>query len=207
MNTRSFAFKRGLMTARSRYQGFSLVTVMIILVVVSLLGVAASQMVLLSERSARYDRDWQIAFQAAEAALLDAEFDIRGPNASGAARLGTFSSTSQLGFSTGCSAGTSDRGLCLPAASGKPVWYTVDFTNESGTANTVQFGEFTGRTLAFGTAGIQPAMRPRYIIEAVPDLSPGGNANVQKILYRVTAMGFGPRKETQAVVQMFFRKE
>ena len=28
-----------------------------------------------------------------------------------------------------------------------------------------------------------------------------------KYLYRVTAMGFGPRKETQAVVQMYFRKE
>lgn len=206
MNSRSFAFKCGLATTHCRHQGFSLVTVMIILVVVSLLGVAASQMVLLSERSARYDRDWQIAFQAAEAALLDAEFDIRGPNTSGSARLTSFTSTGLLGFSSGCSTGT-DRGLCLPAASGKPVWYTVDFTNEATNANTAQFGEFTGRTLAFGTAGIQPAMRPRYIIEAVPDLSPGGNANVQKLLYRVTAMGFGPRKETQAVVQMYFRKE
>lgn len=206
MKTPSFASKSGLSPARPRYQGFSLVTVMIILVVVSLLGVAASQMVLLSERSARYDRDWQIAFQAAEAALLDAEFDIRGPNTSSSARLAAFTSTGLLGFSSGCSTGT-DRGLCLPAASGKPVWYTVDFTNESGSANTAQFGEFTGRTIAFGATGIQPAMRSRYIIEAVPDLSPGGNANVQKLLYRVTAMGFGPRKETQAVVQMYFRKE
>ena len=203
MNTRFFAFKGGLSTARSRHQGFSLVTVMIILVVVSLLGVAASQIVLLSERSARYDRDWQIAFQAAEAALLDAEFDIRGP---GGSRAATFTPTSQLGFSTGCSTGA-DRGRCLPAATGKPVWYTVDFTNEAANANTAQFGEFTGRALASGTAGIQPAMRPRYIIEAIPDLSPGGNANAPKFLYRVTAMGFGPRKETQAVVQMYFRKE
>lgn len=196
----------GWSATRARYRGFSLVTVMIILVVVSLLGVAASQMVLLGERSARYDRDWQIAFQAAEAALLDAEFDIRGPNTSGTARIATFTPTGLLGFSAGCSTGT-DRGLCLPAATGKPVWYTVDFTNESSTAVTAQFGEFTGRTLAYGTVGIQPAMRPRYIIEAVPDLTPGGNANVQKLLYRVTAMGFGPRKETQAVVQMYFRKE
>ena len=206
MTTPSFTPKGGLSAARSRYQGFSLVTVMIILVVVSLLGVAASQMVLLSERSARYDRDWQIAFQAAEAALLDAEFDIRGPNTSGSARLATFTSTGLLGFSAGCSTGT-DRGLCLPATTGKPVWYNVDFTNESANAVTAQFGEFTGRTLAYGTAGIQPALRPRYIIEAVPDLTPGGSANVQKLLYRVTAMGFGPRKETQAVVQMYFRKE
>ena len=206
MITRPFVFKRATAAARFGQQGFSLVTVMIILVVVSLLGVAASQMVLLSERSARYDRDWQIAFQAAEAALLDAEFDIRGPNTNSAQRLATFSSTSQLGFSTGCGTGT-DRGLCLPSATSKPIWYNVDFTDESSTAKTAQFGEFTGRTLASGAAGIQPALRPRYIIEAVPDASPGGAADVPKILYRVTAMGFGPRKETQAVVQMFFRKE
>jgi len=188
------------------HQGFSLVTVMIILVVVSLLGAAASQMVLLGERSARYDRDWQIAFQAAEAALIDAEFDIRGPNTSGSTRVATFTSTGLLGFSAGCSTGA-DRGLCLPASAGKPVWYNVDFTDESANAKTVQFGQFTDRVLAYGNSGIQPAMRPRYIIEAVPDLNPGGSANVQEFLYRVTAMGFGPRKETQAVVQMYFRKE
>ena len=190
----------------ARYRGFSLVTVMIILVVVSLLGVAASQMVLLGERSARYDRDWQIAFQAAEAALLDAEFDIRGPNTSASTRVPAFSATSVLGFNAGCGTGT-DRGLCLPTTSGKAVWYGLDFTDESANAKTVQFGEFTGRSLSTGNAGVQSAMRPRYIIEAVPDLNPGGSASVQKVLYRVTAMGFGPRKETQAVVQMYFRKE
>ncbi len=190
----------------ARHRGFSLVTVMIILVVVSLLGVAASQMVLLGERSARYDRDWQIAFQAAEAALIDAEFDIRGPNSSTSSRVPAFTATSLLGFTAGCGTGT-DRGLCLPTTSGKAIWYGVDFTDESANAKTVQFGEFTGRALATGNTGVQSAMRPRYIIEAVPDLNPGGSANVQKVLYRVTAMGFGPRKETQAVVQMYFRKE
>lgn len=206
MKTLFFLPKGRWSRTRVKHQGFSLITVMIILVVVSLLGVAASQMVLLSERSSRYDRDWQIAFQAAEAALIDAEFDIRGPNTSGSARLASFTSTGLLGFSAACSTGT-DRGLCLPAATGKPIWYTVDFTDESASAVTVQFGEFTGRSFANGVAGIQPAMRPRYIIEAIPDLTPGGNANIQKLLYRVTAMGFGPRKETQAVVQMYFKKE
>lgn len=201
MNTSSFHSRHRAPAAR--HQGFSLVTVMIILVVVSLLGAAASQMVLLGERSARYDRDWQIAFQAAEAALIDAEFDIRGPAGT---RMATFTSTSLLGFSAGCSTGT-DRGLCLPSTAGKAVWYSVDFTDESANANTVQFGEFTGRTLAYGNTGVQPALRPRYIIEAVPDMTPGSSANLQKILYRVTAMGFGPRKETQAVVQMYLRKE
>lgn len=193
--------------SRPRQQGFSLIMVLIIMVIVSMLGVAASQLVLLGERSTRYERDYQIAFQSAEAALLDAEFDIRGPNTSASKRIDSFSNTSLLGFTDGCGTGI-DRGLCLPTvAPAKPAWYNVDFTDKSATAKTVQFGEFTGRTLPTGDVGVQPAQLPRYIIEPVPDLSPGSSAGAQKILFRVTAMGFGPRQDTQAVLQMVFRKE
>lgn len=195
------------MTAR-RHNGFSMITVLIIMVVVSLLGIAATKMVMQTERSSRYDRDWQIAWQAAEAALLDAEFDIRGPNSNAASRVASFSPTSVLGFTDGCGSSTADRGLCMPAASSaKPVWYQVDFTDTSATAKTVQFGEFTGRSYANGSTGVRPALLPRYIIEVLPDQAPGTSASTPKFLYRVTAMGFGPRKETQAVLQMVFRKE
>lgn len=189
-------------------RGFSLIVVLIILVIVSMLGVAASQLVLQSERSARFDRDWQVAFQAAEAALMDAEFDIRGPNASAAKRVANFSASSVLGFTDGCGTGV-DRGLCVPSVDPvKPVWYAVDFTNaDPATAKTVGYGDFTGRTFSVGTTGIRPEKLPRYIVEALPDLSPGSSANVPRILYRVTAMGFGPKTETQAVVQMVIRKE
>lgn len=190
-----------------RQRGFSLVTTLILLVVVTVLGVGASQIVLMSERATRFDRDTQIAFQAAEAALLDAEFDIRGPNASANQRIATFTSSSGLGFIDGCGTGTA-RGLCMPAADGqKPVWYTVDFTDESSSAKTVKFGDFTGRTFATGSTGIRPETPPRYIIEAIPDTAGGRSASAQKTLFRVTAMGFGPRKETQVVLQMIFRKE
>jgi len=189
-----------------RARGFSLVVVLIILGIVSLLGVAATQMTLLTERSSRYDRDWQIAYQSAEAALLDAEFDIRGPNTSAGKRVSNFNATGLLGFADGCGTGT-DRGLCMPALAGKPVWYRVDFTDTSANAKTVEFGEFTGRTLDYGSTGVRPARRPRYIIEAIPDRTPGLSAGAQRFLYRVTAMGFGPRDDAQVVLQMYFRKE
>lgn len=190
-----------------KQRGFSLITTLILLIVVTVLGIGASQMVLLSERATRFDRDAQIAFQAAEAALIDAEFDIRGPNTSASKRMTSFSASSGLGFIDGCGTGTS-RGLCLPAADGqKPVWYSVDFTDESTGAQTAKFGDFTGRTFSTGTSGIRPEMPPRYIIEVLPDTTPGSSATTPKKLFRVTAMGFGPRKETQAVVQMIFRKE
>ena len=187
-------------------RGFSLITTLILLTVVMALGIGASQMVLLAERSTRFDRDQQIAFQAAEAALLDAEFDIRGPNASSGQRMATFSSGSTVGFVDGCGTGTA-RGMCSPAAAGQPVWFAVDFTDESTGAKTVKFGDFTGRTLSTGTSGIRPEILPRYIIEVIPDPTPGSNASTKPTLFRVTAMGFGPRKTTQAVVQMIFRKE
>ena len=191
----------------ARNGGFSLITTLILLAVVTIIGVAASKMVLLSERSTRFDRDQQIAFQAAEAALIDAEFDIRGPNTSASKRMTSFSADSDVGFIEGCGTGV-NRGMCLPTAAGqKPVWYEVDFTDESNSAVTVKFGDFTGRSFSTGTSGIRPEIPPRYIIEAITDLTPGSNASTKRMLFRVTAMGFGPRKETQAVLQMIFRKE
>lgn len=191
--------------ARARARGFSMVIVLIILGILSLLGVAATHMTLTTERSSRYDRDWQIAYQAAEAALLDAEFDIRGPNTAANKRVSQFQNTSKLGFAAGCGNTAADRGLCEQSTSGKEVWYTVDFLDTSANARTVEFGEFTGRVLDHGTTGVRPAREPRYIIEVLPDNEPGfGNT---RFMYRVTAMGFGPRDDVQAVLQMYFRKE
>ena len=190
-----------------RHRGFSLITTLILLVVVTIIGIGAAQIALQSEKSTRYARDSQIAFQAAEAALLDAEFDIRGPNSSSGQRLASFVTGSVVGFVDGCGVGT-QRGLCTPSLEGqKPIWYGVDFQDESSGAKTVKFGEFTGRTLSTGTSGIRPEIAPRYIIEVIPDPTPGSNASTKPTLYRVTAMGFGPRKSAQAVAQMIFRKE
>jgi type IV pilus assembly protein PilX len=187
---------------RTCQSGFALITTLILLVITSLLGVMASQIVLMGERSGRYERDRQIAFQAAEAALLDAELDIRGP---GSARSASFSPTSTTGFEEGCGTSGDSRGLCLPAIAGTaPPWTHLDFA--SGDAP-VPFGTFTGRPYASGEDGAQSRIAPRYLIELVPDPTPGGSAGTPRNLYRVTAVGFGPRVDTQVMLQMFFRKE
>ena len=105
------------------------------------------------------------------------------------------------------------QGLCAQSRdeSIKPIWLTVDFTNDSATAPTTFIGQQTGRTMAVGQ-GIQPAFRPRYIVEWLPDLTPGKDVGISKkapkpVLYRVTAMGFGPRQDIQSVLQMVFRKD
>lgn len=190
--------------------GASLIIVMIILTIVSMLGVAGIQISMMSERGARNDRDQQIAWQAAEAALIDAEYDIYGPTAS--TRRAIFTPITDLkSFVSGC--GTADAaGLCALNPTGKPAWMTADFnaTGDTG-APTARFGQFTGRLFPSGTIGVQPVKPPRYMVEPILDqFGPGsasrdlGNAN-PKYVYRVTAMGFGPRAEVQAVVQMIYR--
>lgn len=211
-----FALTRG-----PAQRGFSLVMTLILLIVVTVIGVAASQMVLMSERGTRFDRDYQIAYQGAMAALRDAEIDIAGPNSSASQRVADFSSTrgtAAVPWPNACGTSGSSWGKCPTvdkATGNKDIWYTVDFTDTSGPA--VPFGQFTGRKFtepgSTGTLGVRPELTPRYIIERLDDtLDPGKTAlsdqdpGAVKVVYRVTAVGFGPRKETQVVLQMIYRK-
>jgi type IV pilus assembly protein PilX len=191
---------------RIHHQGASLIMVMLVLIVVSLLGLGGAQIALMSERSARNDRDLQIAWQAAEAGLIDAELDMWSP---GSTRSSVFDGKTMVSFPT-ANCGTSGNaiGLCANGAiapTGKPAWLTVDFTATGDRAPTTEFGTFSGRAFAAGGAGVQPAKVPRYIIEPIVSTT-GDMANPdQEVVYRVTAMGFGPRSDIQAIVQMIFR--
>ena len=177
--------------------GASLIMVMLILVVVSLLGVGAAQISLMSERSARNDRDQLIAWQSAEAALNDAEFDMFKT------RRTLFDGQNAIPFVSGCGTSGNSQGLCAAISTGKPSWLTVDFTSTAESAPTTLFGQFTLRDFSSGGVGIQPAKKPRYIIELVRD--PSGDASKVSYLYQVTSMGFGPREDTQAVLQILYR--
>lgn len=181
-------------------RGASLIMVMLILIVVSLLGVGGAQIALMSERGARNDRDQQVAWQGAEAALIDAEFDMSN---AASTRQTLFNGTTASPFVAGCGSSGNSVGLCDMTSTGKPAWLTVDFTATGSGAATTAFGLFTLRTFAAGGVGIQPAKKPRYIIELVPD--PVGDKANPTFLYRVTTMGFGPRADIQAMLQTIYR--
>ena len=194
-----------------RSRGVSLIVVLLILVVVSILGVSGIQVAMMGERGTRNDRDQQVAWQGAEAALIDAECDIEGLPASSTTKRNTIfkaKETEIAKFIQDCGNSGQSVGLCALNLTGKPAWLTVDFTATGSTAPTVQFGTFTGRDFPSGSKGIQPALPPRYVIEPIPDprfartARPGSGT---RFVYRVTAMGFGPNAETQAVVQMIYR--
>ena len=162
----------------SRQRGFSLIVSLMMLIVIIILGVSGSQMAINEERGARNDRDRQLAFQAAEAALKDAEYEILNPaspacaapgqTTRGRGRAGTytcFNSVNAIGFTSTstspCSlppnAGLCDYNAAAPAwqrtttqvASGLPRIDFVADAKNSGTMSTVKYGQFTGRT--YGT--------------------------------------------------------
>ena len=216
---------------QSAQRGASLIVVLLILIVVSILGVGGAQIALMAERGSRNDRDMQMAWQAAEAALIDAELDLITPasSASSPARGSIFGMTivgtpprnvqaekvNIVNFTTTCGTktdvnanGQSTWGLCSLPATGKPAWLTANFESTGNSATTVEFGRFTGRTFAAGALGAQPVQAPRYVIEAIPDegaASRDKTAPELNYVYRVTSMGFGPRVDIQAVVQMVYR--
>lgn len=182
---------------KSRQRAASLIMVMMILVIVSLLGIGGAQIALMSERGARNDRDLQVAWQAAESALLDAEFDMTDTTSS---RKAVFNGKNSSKFVSDCStAGTAD-GLYDFRGCPKPAWLSLNFSSTTATV----FGAISGRTFASGNLGVQPAQAPLYIIELVDDPSNKDKTN-PAFVYRVTAMGFGPRTDIQAVSQMIFR--
>ena len=202
-----------LFACRRAQQGMVLFSVLLILLMVLLLGLASAQIAMQGEKSSRNDRDRQIAFQAAEAALLDAEMDIEHSPDLARSRSHLFSHSSARGFpdeaGAACSSGIQNPylGLCRHAAEGMvPSWHGVDFLDDTASAtSSVPYGQFTGR--AFHTAnGSLPGKVPRYIVELMLYRKPGERSDVPSYFYRITAIGFGARETTQVVLQTVYRK-
>lgn len=192
-----------------RQRGASLIVSLLMLIVVLMLSISLAMVSLQGEKASRSDRDRQIALNAAEAALKDAEMDIDPQVVVGGGRSNVFDATSTLFFEAGCASGDGNlyQGMCAAAIEGQqPTWITADITDDSSGSPSVQYGRFTGQTMVTGK-GSFPAKLPRYIIEAVQDVDPGGKADDQtKYIFRITAVGFGPNSNAKVVLQSFYRK-
>lgn len=169
------------MKSARRQQGVTVLVCLMMLILVMLLGVSAAQMSLQGEKAARGERDRDVAFQAAEDALADAERDI------------------QAGPAVPCDA--------VPGAA--PVWQRVDLSGvEDGGKCTLSYGARTGAAMSTGE-GFLPFKKPRYVIERMECHPPGEDASAgaaASYCYRVTAIGFGARPATEVVLQTVFSK-
>jgi type IV pilus assembly protein PilX len=180
-----------------RQRGAALVCALLLMMVTMMIGVAISRTVFASIASAGAERERGLAYEAAEAALRDAERDIDA--ATDAARAAQFTEAGAAGFVDGCGRAGVGRGLCL--ASSPPAWQALDLAEDGSTA-LVPYGYYTGAALATGK-GLLPARPPAYLIEKIV---PPGATEALGSFYRITAIGFGSRASTRVVLQSVVRK-
>lgn len=193
-----------------RRQGTALLMCMLMIAVATLLGMSGARIALQDERAGRNDRDRKLAFEAAEAALLDAQLDIE--QASDTPRGALFGKSAPR-FPVECStAGTGSAsvllGLC-DGVSADPAWQRADFADGSlANARTAAYGQFTGQTMQAGAGPMQQRL-PRYLIEAYADRRAGAVADLSGSvrLYRISAMGFGAQDGTRVLLQAWYRRQ
>ena len=173
-------------TLGNSQKGAVLFMSMIILILLTIIGVIAMKSSIMQEKLAAGAMDQNIAFQAAESGLRDAEIYIDN------------SVSPASGFSATCSGG-----LCLPSTSAISVWAAItDWTNS---AIPIVFGAKTG-----AAAIADVAQQPRYIIELIqPDLASCVGESVNSSCgtpYRITSMGWGKRSTTPVMLQSIYVK-
>ncbi|WP_075795414.1 pilus assembly PilX family protein [Massilia putida] len=186
------------MKTRRSESGLALVCALMLMLAAMVIGLAVVRGGFVLLAAARNERDRDVAWAAAEAALRDAEHDIAGAADAPPDRAAHFSPAGAGAFVDGCGRGEDDRGLCR--ARSPPAWQTLDLTAGNNPA-LVPYGRFTGATLAIGH-GVLPARLPAYVIERI---APPGATARQGGFYRITAIGFGSRIATRVVLQSLYR--
>jgi type IV pilus assembly protein PilX len=181
---------------RHRQSGFSLITILMMMVVLVSLALAGMNSSLVQERMAGNARDRNIALQAAEAALRDAEADIE-------ANL-----TVTSAFDAACTGG-----LCLPPSmtsaspTSEPLWKTIDWRASAGKSRA--YGHATSATTLPGVSAA-----PRYIVELLPVLPPvsgqsaslGNSDEDAAQAFRISVRATGLRDSTVVVLQSTYIK-
>jgi Tfp pilus assembly protein PilX len=184
---------------RSRAQGgIALITALLVLLGVSMLALGIARIAFDAERGARAERDRQMALQAAEAGLLDAERDIEGGANPLSARAAMFGRDAGAGFVAGCGRDAVNLGLCAFVPGAVPAWQLA----EADAAT--PYGTYTGAI--FPAGGPLPLSPPRYLIELLPSVRAGEDAGkARQAVFRITVFGYGARPGTLVVLQSVYR--
>lgn len=169
-------------------RGAVLIMALMFLTLLTLLGVTAMTSSTSEEKMARATRDYNTAFQAAEAAMRDAESDINGNGSRNPVFLGAaywFDVPLRIAALGGCA-----NGACIPPAPlGIPVWEVA--ANWNNAATYAQF-TFAQALPASGPGAVGQA--PQYLIEFI------GTVGSQSA-YRITARGWGPNSVQTVTLQ------
>jgi type IV pilus assembly protein PilX len=185
---------------RRAARGFSLIVILLMMVALAMLGLGAMNSSIIQERMVGNARDRQVALQAAEAAVRDAEIDIeRNVNAA-------------VGFAEGCA-----NGLCISPSDSSdnplsaPLWQGINWDA------TRVYGSSTGAPALLGPDNVALAAQPRYFVENLPVLPPmpgesaaigGGSTPAPRArAYRITVRASGIRASTVVMLQSVYVKQ
>ena len=165
------------MKSQDNVKGFSLPIVMIMMLVLAILVLAATQLFNTESRLSSNDADRKMTMQIAEAALRQGEQAIVDQD------LVDLDKKAQ--FTSNC-----DNGLCLPSKSKQAVW--------EGGSNSLL--ETNGKEYAADTVvNKQDTVvykDPQYVIEWISD-------GTEQIVYRVTARAWGENTNTVVTLQSY----
>jgi type IV pilus assembly protein PilX len=156
-------------------RGSSLIVSLIFLVVMAMLSVTLANVTTLEERMAGSTRDRNLALQAAEAALRDAELRI--------ATSPGFRATAFPAFT--------------PLLANDATYWEACFASGGAPCDTIYQPTQLLPTLGPGAVAAQP----RFIVERKPDIGPPGSITE---IYRVTARAVGGSADTIVVLQAEF---
>ncbi|WP_374008215.1 PilX N-terminal domain-containing pilus assembly protein [Delftia lacustris] len=234
-----------------RQQGIALFIVIVLVMLSMLLALWASRSALFSEMVVGNDADYQRAFEAAQALLLDAELDIRGEQANGqvclpdprkesvcrrGAQFAQFPLEAKelqplLDDLDGRQSTKCRDGLCAKRTGPQDFWNNSDDskppTLAQMTTGTIgaRYGQYTG---AVSGAKSNPILADRssanaggwYWIEVMPHDPNAGNSGLvinskpllplhmsPQVLYRVTALAWGRKPNTQVVLQQIYARQ
>jgi type IV pilus assembly protein PilX len=186
---------------RDAQRGLSLVTTLLFMVAALMLGVSVLSVNVMQERTIGNTKDRDLALQAAEAALRDAERDL-------------IVSGSGFAFSDACT-----EGLCTPPSqratpSSASIEQVVDWSwNDVPASRKYRiYGQSAGGAKFPGIKDTDEA-QPRYVIEKVGNLgTPAGEGmglgrgapSATGTGYRITARAVGARPETVVILQSMY---
>lgn len=180
-----------------RQRGMALIAGLIFLVILTVLGVTAMQTTTLEERIAGNTRDRNVAFQAGEVTLRDAERDIMSKRVGTPTAPRALPISGRTGFDASCT-----YGLCY---SGRPDGYFYSGGSYKAAWNafslsatpSVPYGTYTGAANLQGLAA-----QPRYLIEVFRKWPPGSSS--WRHYYRITTLAVGANSNTQVTLQEVF---
>ena len=172
------------MNASTSQRGAVLIVALVFMLIISVLGVASMRNATMQERMAGNNKDINIAFQAAEAAVREAEAAMDA--------LASIDFDGSNGLYLSCPDTTDTRTACS-----EPDWQQRASTGWKGVDDELS----------------NVLRQPEYIIEQISATAdPGAALDSDRTIstqgyYRVTARGFGQSDRTMVVLTTTYRRE